>query len=142
MRWIIEPHVGVGPLRFGMTRTEARATVARPCTAFQKGDGPREPTDAFDELLLHVHYDNDARCVFIEFGGGVLRPIFQGNDLLTRPFRGALAWFRRLDPGVELDCGLSSRALGIGLYAPAADEEPMRPAEGVAVFPRGYYDAN
>jgi hypothetical protein len=45
-----------------------------------------------------------------------------------------------LDPGLEEDgSGLTSDRLGVGLYAPMAAGDPRRPAEGVIVFERDYY---
>jgi hypothetical protein len=45
-----------------------------------------------------------------------------------------------VDPGLEEDgSGLTAERVGVGLYAPMAVDDPQRPAEGVIVFERGYY---
>lgn len=47
---------------------------------------------------------------------------------------------RTIDPGLIRDAtGLNARTVGISLYAPFADEEPERPAEGACAFDVDYY---
>jgi hypothetical protein len=124
-----------------MLRADVRRAVGGKFREFVKSPHrPSNTTDAFEELLVHVYYAaNGGMCEFIEFGGGSARPILHGKDLLSEPFSELRDWFRTLDPTMTEDAtGLESPALGIGLYAPYADEEPDRPPEGVSVFKRGY----
>lgn len=141
MEWAIRPLESVGPVNFGMPRAEVRRAVGAPFREFVKSPN-RSPntTDAFEELLVHVYYGtNGGTCEFIEFGGGSARPVLHGRDLLSEAFSDLRDWFRTLDPMMtEDESGLESHALGIGLYAPCAEEDPERPPEGVSVFQKGY----
>lgn len=141
MDWEIRPLQSVGPVEFGMVRTDVRRAVGGRVRAFVKSsERPSDTTDAFEELLVHVYYGGtNARCDFVEFGGGTARPVLQGRDLLSESFSELRAWFRALDPSTKEDAsGLESASLGIGVYAPYADEDPARPPEGVSVFAAGY----
>jgi hypothetical protein len=137
----IAPHVGVGPITFGMTRAEVRRQVAAPATTFVKGPDNAVPTDAFDSLGIHVHYDSEDRCEAVEFGGSSAIPTFRDEPLLGQPVGRMERWLRAIDPEVRSDrSGLTSLTFGFGFYAPRAFDEPGSPVEGVIVFRRGYYD--
>ena len=65
------------------------------------------------------------------------RPTFDGQPLLGVPFSTVREALRQRDPRVTVESdGLTSEALGIGLYAPSSVELPDEPAEGVIVFVR------
>ena len=52
-----------------------------------------------------------------------------------------LEFLRGIDPGVSLNNdGLTSYALGIGLYVPNCLRERMARIESVIAFRRGYYE--
>ena len=141
MEWAIQPLQSVGPVDFGMSRADVRRAIGAKFREFVKSpDRPSDTTDAFEDLFVHAYYGpNSGTCEFVEFGGGRVRPVFLGRDLLSEPFSELREWFRSLDPTItEDESGLESRALGIGLYAPHAEEEPDRPPEGVSVFKKGY----
>src|SRR5262245_58298124 len=61
----IIPFQSIGTLSFGDSRKVARAKLASTFSTFQKGDGPTE-TDAFDDLGLHLYYDEEGRLEFVE----------------------------------------------------------------------------
>lgn len=141
MEWEIRPLQSVGQVDFGMPRADVRRAVGAKFREFVKSPArPTNTTDAFEGLLVHVYYGaNSGTCEFVEFGGGSARPVFQGKDLLSESFADLRDWFRSLDPTMKEDeAGLEAPALGIGLYAPYAEEEPARPPEGVSVFKKGY----
>src|SRR5262249_12258827 len=62
----LEPLVGAGPVRLGMTRKEVRAAVGHEATEFMKGPTDTRSTDAFDGNRLQVFYDEHDRAEFIE----------------------------------------------------------------------------
>ena len=64
----ITPHVGAGPVRFGMTMSEARSAVGQPVRQFLKDPNDEFPTDAFDTEELHVCYKAPGVCDAVEFG--------------------------------------------------------------------------
>jgi len=145
MEWAIRPLQAVGPVDFGMLRADVRRAVGAKFREFVKSPNrPSNTTDAFEELLVHVYYAaSSGTCEFVEFGGGSARPVFQGKDLLSESFSDLRDWFRSLDPTTtEDETGLEAPALGIGLYAPYAEEHPERPPEAVSVFKNGYGQAS
>jgi hypothetical protein len=140
MNFNIEPYIGVGPLKFGMTPTETRIALGQSAQPFLKSQEDVLPSDAFDTLGIHVHYKSPGVCVAIEFGLAA-DPMFRGRHLIERPFDELLVWFQTIDENVHADeSGLTSFGFGVGLYAPNATERPKDAVEGVIVFARGYYD--
>jgi hypothetical protein len=139
MDFPIRPHIGAGPLVFGMSREEVRAALGERPKAFRKGNSA-VLTDDFRSHQLHVYYSIGDYVEAIEFFGEAAVS-FDGRILLGRPFLPERDGFSQLDPHLELDgAGLTSSALGIGLYAPFASKEPLEPVEAVIVFERGYYE--
>jgi hypothetical protein len=80
----VRPHVGAGPVLFGMTREAVRAVIREQPVIFTRGapDGPA--IAAYPEQALQVHYDRDGRVEFIERGRApALRAVYRGHDLLA-----------------------------------------------------------
>jgi hypothetical protein len=81
----LEPLVGAGPVRLGMTRQEVRAALGREAKEFLKGPTSTRFADAFG-ADLHVFYDERDRAEFIELSrGGEHAPRLYGIDVLERP---------------------------------------------------------
>jgi hypothetical protein len=142
----IEPYVGVGPIRLGMTVHEVRAAVGGEVHTFRKGPKETRDTDAFEAPGIHVYYKDPGVCEFIEFGGEAV-PTWEGHPLLRRPFREVHDLLRAADPALQVeDTGLTSLALGIAIYAESLvdwetdAQDWEQDTEGVSVFERGYYD--
>lgn len=139
MDYDITPHVGVGPLKLGMTRDDVRTTLGSEVTTFGESDGGM-PIDAFNDLGVHAHYRPPGILEAIQLWGPA-SPTLDGQPLLKRPFREIRDWVRSQDPDVEIeDDGLTSKKLGIASYAPSAKKSPRTPPEGVFVFEPGYYE--
>lgn len=136
----IEPYVGVGPIRLGMTRDEVRCVLPVPAERFQKfRDAP--PLYRVRNPSLMVHYDANDICEAVELAlpGS---PTLLGRELLGQSFEALRDWFEQQDPDIGVDGdGLISKKLGVSLYAPASSGKPHPPVEGVIVFRRGYYEA-
>lgn len=137
MEYKIEPYIGVGPVRFGMTIEEVRSALsgkARPSHRTLVEDPLK---DAFDEVGMDALYDVAGTCQVLNFGLPA-RPTLLGQPLLGRPFREMLEWFASIDPAVEVnDESLISHRFGVSLYAEIAIYEPDTPTEVVVVFSRG-----
>lgn len=138
MTYEIEPYVGIGPIRLGMTREEVHALMlAEREPALHRGS--EKPGDFFPTLGLFVDYRAPGVCEFIEFAGP-LSPTFQEQTILGQPYRQARAWFETADPECEMNgTGLTSKRFGIALYAESAEKAPDAPVEAVALFEKGYY---
>lgn len=139
MSWQVEPYVGVGPARLGATRAELERALGGPSVPVDRGDPL--PTAVFAGFGVQAHFAADGRVEAIELTAPAA-PELVGLALLTTPYARVLAVLRDHDPGLAVDAtGLTAPALGTGVYAPSAREHPHRPAEGVIVFVRGYYDS-
>lgn len=64
--FVIEPFVGVGPIKFGMTRDEVGRVFTYVYRSFFKGPDSKVRSDDCTFVGLIVHYDNDRRVEFIE----------------------------------------------------------------------------
>jgi hypothetical protein len=138
-RWAIQSYVGAGPVRLGDTVESIADAVHAEPEFIDKGG--RLPTAVFSGLGLHVHLADDRRCEAIELMAPAT-PTFDGQPLLGVPFSTVRDALRQRDPQLTVESdGLTSEALGIGLYAPSSVELPDDPAEGVIVFVRDYYSS-
>jgi hypothetical protein len=139
MKLDIRPTVGVGPIRFRMSREEVRAAIGVPARSFSKTPESPALSDAFDDEGVHVHYRNDGRCEAVEIAAPC-RPLYRGRELIGKPYAPVRDWLRTLDESLEEDdTGLTSHALCLGLYASNPREFPEDPVEAVIVFEEGYY---
>ena len=141
MRLEIHSDVGVGPILFGMTAEEVRSTLGCAFKEFKRTPISKTITDAFQSLGIFVCYNVDRKCNAIEMA----RPaqvVYAGHELLSDSFDKAFELIRGFDPEVvSREDGLTSFALGIGLYASGCGKDRLLPVESVIVFQRGYYDA-
>lgn len=136
----IRPREGVGPLSFGMTVQEARRVLGPPDKTSRKAAFSEFPTDAYHGLGLHIDYGSDGTVSAVEFFPPG-NPLLHGRSVIGSPLREVRAMLAELDSSVEPDeCGMESRSLGIGVYAPSAACDPNDRVEGVIVFVEGYYD--
>jgi hypothetical protein len=140
MKLEIQPYVGVGPIKFGMTIDEVRKVTGEKPKPFRKTPDDVIPTDAFDELGLHIFYKEPGICEAVEMALAA-DPTFQGQHLIERSFSQILSWLQTIDDAIKVDeSGLTSFKFGIGVYAPEAAEQPDAPVEAVIVFEKGYYE--
>lgn len=62
---MVQPHGGVGPVRFGMSRAEVRAAMPDVPVAFGRQPG-EAPVDSWHDFVLQVFYDADDLVEYIE----------------------------------------------------------------------------
>jgi hypothetical protein len=137
----IEPYVGVGPIRLGMTIDEVRRAVGGEVHPFRKGRLAKWDTDAFNDKGIHVHYKDPGICDAVEFWGATM-PTLDGHPLLKRPLREVYTLLKARDPSLQVhDTGLTSYLLGVGIYVSSMKEEDAweQATEGVIVFEQGHY---
>jgi hypothetical protein len=139
MQFPIEPYVGAGPIRLGMTSQEIQNALSEVPKKFKKFKDDEFQTDSFKTFF--AYYKRPGVCEAIEFHQPA-DVTFRGVQLLNVPFEQSRKMFESLDDGTVVDnTSLTSYKYGIGLYAPFADDEPNLPPEGVIVFERNYYDS-
>ena len=132
MNFSITPHIGVGDLRFGMSRPAIRELFSGVPEQFFRGG--EEDTDYYPSAGLFVIYNATEACVALEF----TRPahvVLDELGLLELSKKEAVARFG-IEPDFEKDSsGYTSYHHGIGAYY----EQPKQ-AETVIAFSKGYYD--
>jgi hypothetical protein len=105
-----------------------------------KAPSSEMPTDAFDQLGVHVFYKKPGVCNAIELAPPAEPTLFR-RRVLGRPFREVRLLLERVDKQLSIeDEGATSFMLGVGVYAPGRHESDDTPVVGVIVFEKGYYD--
>jgi len=98
------------------------------------------PSDYFKTEGVFAYYDKHGKLEAIEFARPS-NPLLDGLALLQVSCDLVKSTLRAKDPAYEEDAaGAVSNAVGVGLYAPNAAEDPTAPCEGIIVFRDGYYD--
>jgi hypothetical protein len=135
----ITPYVGIGPIRFGISKAEVRASLAVPVREFRKTPSAVMPTDAFPSLGLHIYYKLPGLCEAVE-AADPAKPTLFGKDLIAQPFNMLHEWLRELDEEIKVDeTGLTSLRFGVGFFAPGLKSDPAALVEAVIVFEKRYY---
>lgn len=139
MKFELKPLQGAGPLVFGMRQAEVRRLLPFHVVPFRRWREP-SPSDHFDSLGVFAYYDERGLLESIEFGRPA-QPALEGIDLLGIPFDRAKQLLR-LRGGEIQDEGenVTSRSLGLALWALDATEDPTLPCESVMAAPAGYFD--
>ena len=136
----IIPKKSVGPIHFGNTRKEVRQALDSSVDEFMKTKEASAPTDAFDELGIHVFYDQKDCCEAVELFEES-NAIFNNVSLFSMTVKEALTWLNQLDGELELDeVSAISQRLGLSLYAAEGLENNEDHLDSVLVFREGYYD--
>ena len=132
MTWDIKPFVSVGPLRFGESRSAIRETLGGSGDTFEKVPGAI-PTDAYDELGVHAHYDKEDRLCLVE----LFEPAavtFDSIELLDNDLGTVQRDLEKLGAARHVvDNGIRYDDLGFVLVV--MDDQ----VDGVSVFKNGYF---
>lgn len=129
----IIPFTSVGELNFGDNREVARNKLAAGFTTFEKGVG-ENPTDAFDDLGLHLYYDDDGLLEFVE-SFLPARVSFRSIEFLGRNIEDVLNDMRMAGFLAEdADVGVDFTDVGILLTV----QDGL--VDGTAIHRKGYYD--
>jgi hypothetical protein len=139
----VKPHVGIGPLRLGMTPEAVRRAVG--VHAVGKIDRGRE--EMVDDLGLNVDYsEGDSRVTFIQafpvdgvrFGLGGL-DVFgtPADDLVAEVVRRERLRPADFPPG---QCEYLFPSLGLALWRSLPTDVPGWTFESISVHAAGYYE--
>jgi hypothetical protein len=140
MDLVINPYIGIGDIKLGMSQSQIRNIVNSDFKSFTRNEYSEMPEDYFSNLGILIEYKEPGMCESIQLVEP-LNPIWRGKQLLNTPFSELDRWFLEIDPDRELnDSGFTSYKYGIGVYAPNYEEEPDWLPESIIVFTRGYYD--
>jgi hypothetical protein len=139
MKFIIEPHVGVGALKLGMARSEVRATLQPQVVENTVKSTSKIPMDAFYDACVQVFYDDYEICEAIELYSPI-RTLFAGMSVFETSYEVLRALVSKMDEHIaEKPDGFTSIDCGLSVYAPMRSEQPELPPESIIVFKRGYY---
>lgn len=148
--YTVQPFVGVGPIRLGMSREEARRAMSEPAKSFRKGTASRYETDAFHQNAFQVYYGGDQPIVeYIELSrGSVVRALYRGLDVFATPADEVVSSVSRdsafdaADP--EIPYSYLFRGLQLSLWRPVIPESDSdtegRYFSTIGIGGRGYYD--
>jgi hypothetical protein len=148
--YTVEPFIGVGPVRLGMSRDEVRRVMPEPAKLFRKSSTSRHETDAFHESAFQVFYDGDHPTVeYIELSRGwAVRAIYRDLDVFATPADEVVAYisrdseFDQSDP--EIPYSYLFRGIQLSLWRPTIPESDTdtdgRYFSTIGIGKAGYYD--
>lgn len=139
MRFDFHPRIGVGPLKFGLSRVEIEAVLGAKPHRFFRSQFSQSMTDHFETLGLFVYYDKFDCAEAFEF------PADADLELKNVQLCGLSAHaFAR---AIELDSvfqasenSVSSESLCISAYYPGLSKDQSAPQQSVIVYKTGYFD--
>jgi hypothetical protein len=145
--FVIDPLVGVGPVRLGARREAVLAAIGAPENSFCKVPGSRHQTDAWFQNGLQVFYEGDQPTVaFIELTSSpYFEAVLLGISVFTTKVPLVISEIRRCakldeaDP--ELGYAYTFPSLELALWRPDDDdaETPYFSTVGIGVC--GYYSS-
>lgn len=151
MDYEVSPHVGVGPIRLGMSRSLVRSLMPGPRKSFRRASSNPHETDAFHGQGFQVFYGGAEPVVeYIELSrDSGFRALYGGMDIFETPADEVVALISSnapFDPNDE-EIGYSYifPILDLSLWRPTVPDSP-EDAEGrqfstIGVGGKGYYGA-
>jgi hypothetical protein len=144
----VQPFVGVGPVRLGMSRAEVHSTFAQAPKAFRKGPCTGPATDAFHNSAFQVFYDKQSDTAeYIELSRNAdFRAFYREMDVFATPADEVAAFISRdasYDKSErEFPYSYIFRELQLSLWRPVLpeDDESGRFFSTIGVGRKGYYD--
>jgi hypothetical protein len=128
----IVPFRSIGKLSFGDSRQIAREKLASTFSTFEKAS--ELEVDSFDDIGLHLYYDNEDRLEFVE-AFDPAKVVFRGISFLGRDLRAITEDMKAIGfNSTESDVGVKILEAGIAITAPSGV------VEGIAAHRKGYYD--
>ena len=145
--FVLDPLVGIGPIRLGASRESVLAALGKPASSFNKLPDLRYPTDAWFENRLQVFYDGTQPTVaFIELsGGGDVEALLFGLPVFATVVPvlvhevGCRARLNETDP--ELGYSYIFPTLELALWRPDNDDKKAPYFSTVGAGLSGYFAA-
>ncbi len=140
MKFTINPFVGAGPIKFGMTRDDVRFKLDSKFESFKRTPSSALPCDSFGILSLFVYYKLPGNVEAIEFSE-TADISFKSKSLLSLNFHELKSYLEQCDENILVESdGLISNDLGISAYIPNLYEGQSAQVESILVFEKGYYN--
>lgn len=123
-----------------MSRTAVLDATGEPTRRFRKSPDSPELTDAYDDIGMHVYYDDSETVVFVEAGQAQnVKLLFDGMSLLDTPVTEVISEISKLGSYLEKEDGHSFvfGELGISLWRSDPGREYF---EAVGVARSSYFN--
>jgi hypothetical protein len=128
------PYGAIGEIRLGASRADVASLNLGTLRQFKEDPEDTRYAEAYDDIGVHIYYDNTERVEFIETFKP-MRPTLEGLELMGRDIVTVVGLLDKRGHGVRENVGsYMFDTLGLALYAPSGT------VEGVALYRRGYYD--
>lgn len=118
-KWEAKPLIGVGKIKFGMTRDEVRNTLGLKFNEFKKSKYSKNTTDDFG--VCHVFYDEDDKCEAVEIFDDIGVTV-NGLEIFPDNIDNAMVAIKDL---VKDDYGLISISQSVGITVEAGKMEAI-----------------
>ena len=139
IKYKIKPLEGAGFIDFGMTSDSVRKKFGVSFKSFKRTKESIYPCDYYENLGVFIYYKEPYVVEAIEFATPA-KPTFDGKNLLDMTYEKLKKFLLTYDENLEIEIdSLTSYKLGIGIYAPNAEESSKSPIESVIVFDEDYY---
>ena len=144
----VQPFVGVGPVRLGMSRSEVRSRFTEAPKTFRKGSSTGPATDAFHNGAFQVFYDGQTDTAeYIELSRDAdFHALYREVNVFATPADEVAAFVSRDasydESEREFPYSYIFRQLQLSLWRPVLpeDDESGRFFSTIGVGRKGYYD--
>ena len=118
-KWEAKPLIGVGKIKFGMTRDDVRNALGLEFKEFKKSKYSKNTTDDFG--VCHVFYDEDDKCEAVEIFDDIGVTV-NGLEIFPDNTDNAMVAIKDL---VKDDYGLISISQSVGITVEAGKKEAI-----------------
>ena len=134
--FLIDPHKGVGPVRFGMPRAEVMKVLgSSPRTVDRREEGGNLIDQFLEWDRLQVLYGADERVVAVQFPE-TAKVVYPPDVNMGRSFATIVKWAKSRDPKIVAN-KRSFRSDALGISGRAHFDEPR--LESLLVYQPHYY---
>ena len=132
------PRTGIGSVALNMTKDQVLTAMGKPDKEFYRSKFSNCLEWEWRSRGVFVAFDPQGLCIEVS-AFGESDPVLEGVNLLRVEAAEAWSLLRRLDGGVyEDEHSLISKSLGVLIFAPHIEEDPVEPADMVTVFRPDY----
>jgi hypothetical protein len=143
-KYVIDPHNGVGPFRFGMSRSAIEPIIGKPSRTIDRRSEQGELIDYFPDQGVQVLYEPDGeRVAAIQFTkSGVGEVLYPPDVRMDRTYDEIVQWVREQDPGPQRADGDYFRSDALGIAGGSRSDKEEEPGlDHLLVYRPRYYDA-
>lgn len=133
---LIEPFVGVGNVKFGISREQVRCILGSSYFEFKRNEFSINTTGHYQGLGAFIEYDADGACEAVEFSNNAL-VVFVNNELFAFKYSELIDYFSGISDNYhEDDFGCTFYDLGIGASKNGEEDS----IQTIIAFCKNYWD--